>query len=105
VHAFELFDIPSQFTPHECAHLYFSHSPDWPKYAGAEKSTLLPHDDAIAPPFAFLQVFPSESITHPSGQLEITGGQSPIVFAFSMEYMTTPKNPRSKIPAIISTIR
>ena len=105
MHAFGLFDIPSQFALQSMDHLYFSHNPPWPKYAGAVKSTLLPHDDAIVRPFAFLHVFPSESITHPSGQLDITGGQSPMAFAFIMEYITAVKNPSSKTPAIVSTIR
>jgi hypothetical protein len=105
VHALGLFEIPSQFTPQATDHLFFSHKPDWPKYFGAVKSTSPLHDVALLSPFVFLHVFPLESITHPSGQFDITGGQSPWVFAFNIEYITAAKNPSSKTPAIVSTIR
>jgi len=102
VHTFGLLDIPSQFTPQVCDHLYFSHSPDCPKYF---VSSVLMFVHVVLTPFIFLHVFPSSSITQLSGQFAITGGHSPIVFAFIIEYATTAKNPRSSSPAIISTMR
>jgi len=82
-HTLGLFEIPSQFTSHDEAHLYFSHNPFAPEYASLDGLIALQLSvPLLYTPFIFLHVL--SSMTQLSGQFAITGGHSPIRFALIM---------------------